>query len=69
MKKEYQMQQFEPKRKFMQVLDKTVLVQLRREARKRGVTVQEVIRTIIIPDWLVQERDRNRFKNGKRKNK
>lgn len=63
------MQQFEPKRKFMQVLDKTVLVQLRREARKRGVTVQEVIRTIIIPDWLVQERNRNRFKNGKRKSR
>lgn len=38
--------------KFMQVLDKTIFLRLKELARARGVTVQELIRVLIIPDWM-----------------
>lgn len=38
--------------KFMQVLDKTIFLRLKELARARGVTVQELIRVLIVPDWM-----------------
>ncbi|TMI15806.1 hypothetical protein E6H35_01445 [Candidatus Bathyarchaeota archaeon] len=38
--------------KFMQVLDRTVYLRLKQLALQRGVTVQELIRVLLIPDWL-----------------
>lgn len=38
--------------KFMQVLEKQIFGKLKIEARKRGVTVQELLRVIVVPDWL-----------------
>jgi hypothetical protein len=40
--------------KFMQVLDRTIFQKLSRSARSRGVTVQELIRAIVIPFWMVK---------------
>ena len=36
----------------MQVLDRAVYVRLKDLAIQRGVTVQELIRVLLIPDWL-----------------
>lgn len=36
----------------MQVLDKGIFLKLKDLARARGVTVQELIRVLIIPDWM-----------------
>ncbi len=38
--------------KFMQVLDRAIFTQLKRLAKSRGVTVQELIRVLVIPDWM-----------------
>jgi hypothetical protein len=36
----------------MQVLDRAVYLRLKQLAHQRGVTVQELIRVLLIPDWL-----------------
>ena len=36
----------------MQVLDKGIFLKLKDLAKARGVTVQELIRVLIIPDWM-----------------
>ena len=36
----------------MQVLDRAVYIRLKDLAIQRGVTVQELIRVLLIPDWL-----------------
>jgi hypothetical protein len=36
----------------MQVLDRAVYLKLKQLAHQRGVTVQELIRVLLIPDWL-----------------
>lgn len=38
--------------KFMQVLDRSIFLKLKDMARIRGVTVQELIRVLVIPDWM-----------------
>ena len=38
--------------KFMQVLDRGIFLKLKELARSRGVTVQELIRVLVIPDWM-----------------
>ena len=38
--------------KFMQVLDRSIFLKLKELARARGVTVQELIRVLVIPDWM-----------------
>ncbi len=38
--------------KFMQVLDRGIFLRLKEIARTRGVTVQELIRVLVIPDWM-----------------
>jgi hypothetical protein len=38
--------------KFMQVLDQGTYKALQREAKARGITVQELIRAVMTPSWL-----------------
>ena len=38
--------------KFMQSLDSQVYIELSRLAKEKGVPVQELIRALIIPDWI-----------------
>jgi hypothetical protein len=38
--------------KFLQTLGQTVYGLLREEARRRGISVQQLLRAIIIPEWL-----------------
>ena len=38
--------------KFMQSLDPEVYAQLRKVAKERGISMQELIRAVIVPDWM-----------------
>jgi len=38
--------------KFMQSLDDEVFATLQKIAKERGIKVQELIRAVIIPEWL-----------------
>ena len=38
--------------KFMQSLNKSFYKQLEDEASRRGTNIQELLRNVIIPDWL-----------------
>jgi len=38
--------------KFMQTLDEEIYDRLAEIAKSRGITIQELIRAVIIPDWL-----------------
>jgi predicted DNA-binding ribbon-helix-helix protein len=38
--------------KFMQTLDNEIYEKLSKIAKKRGITIQELIRAVIIPEWL-----------------
>ena len=49
------------KSKFMQSLDSHVYAELGRLAKEKGVSVQELIRARIIPDWI-----RNQDQKAKR---
>ena len=42
--------------KYMQTLEAKVFSELRRLAKERGVNVQELVRAVIIPDWMRDER-------------
>jgi hypothetical protein len=43
----------------MQTLSPTVYGFLREEARRKGISVQQLLRAIIIPEWLEElEKDR-----------
>lgn len=42
--------------KFMQTLDESVFEILQEKARERGITIQELIRAVIIPEWLKGEK-------------
>ncbi|HEX9196981.1 MAG TPA: hypothetical protein VF906_04220 [Candidatus Bathyarchaeia archaeon] len=46
--------------KFMQVLDRTIFLRLKDLSRRRGVTVQELIRVLVIPDWMRRFEDESR---------
>ena len=48
------------KTKFMQMLDSQTYRALEREAKERGASIQELLRTVIIPDWLLENRKRDR---------
>lgn len=39
-------------KKFLQSLDDGVYKQLDKLAKKRGVNVQELLRAVVIPEWL-----------------
>ncbi len=36
----------------MQTLDDVVYRELDKVARKRGITIQELIRAVIVPEWI-----------------
>jgi len=38
--------------KFMQTVEETVYEELKRLAQERGITLQELLRAIIIPEWV-----------------
>lgn len=41
--------------KFMQSLDPQVYAELRKLAKERGITMQELIRAVIVPDWMKKD--------------
>ena len=41
--------------KFMQSLDPQVYAELRKIAKDRGITMQELIRAVIVPDWMTKD--------------
>jgi hypothetical protein len=51
---------------FVQTLDANVYNVLKTVARARGVSVQELLRTVVVPDWmlLVSRSSRRRVSNG-----
>jgi hypothetical protein len=48
------------KMKFMQMLDSQTYRVLQKEAKNRGASIQELLRTVIIPDWLTEHRRKER---------
>lgn len=38
--------------KFMQTLDDMIYRELEKVAKKRGITIQELIRAVIVPEWI-----------------
>ena len=38
--------------KFMQTLDDFIYKELEKIAKKRGITIQELIRAVIVPEWI-----------------
>jgi predicted DNA-binding ribbon-helix-helix protein len=44
--------------KFMQTLEQEVYNKLQALAKERGITVQELIRAVIIPEWLKEKEKR-----------
>ena len=48
------------KTKFMQMLDSQTYRFLQKEAQDRGASIQELLRTVIIPDWLTENKKRDR---------
>ncbi len=47
--------------KFMQSLDHAVFAELTKIAKERGITMQELIRAVIVPDWM------RKLENGSRR--
>ncbi|HYY90382.1 MAG TPA: CopG family transcriptional regulator [Candidatus Dormibacteraeota bacterium] len=37
--------------KFMQTFDDSIYRELEKEAKRRGVSIQELIRAVIVPEW------------------
>ena len=50
------------KTKFMQMLDSQTFTFLEKEARDRGASIQELLRTVIIPDWLEENKLRGKIR-------
>ncbi len=38
--------------KFMQTLDDIIYRELEKVAKKRGISIQELIRAVIVPEWV-----------------
>jgi len=45
--------------KFMQSLDPQVYAELRKIAKERGITMQELIRAVIVPDWMGKDESKD----------
>ncbi len=43
--------------KFMQTLNDRMYKEIEKMAKKRGVTVQELIRAVVLPEWLAQQEE------------
>jgi len=43
----------------MQSLDPQVYAELRKIAKDRGITMQELIRAVIVPDWMKKDEGTN----------
>lgn len=46
-------------KKFLQSIDDGVYSQLEKLAKKRGVNIQELVRAVIIPEWLENKKGLN----------
>ena len=55
--------------KFMQVLDRGIFLKLKDLARSRGVTVQELIRVLVIPDWMRKSQEETRRVGDRRRHR
>ncbi len=55
--------------KFMQVLDRGIFLKLKDLARRRGVTVQELIRVLVIPDWMRKSQEEVRRTSDRRRHR
>ncbi len=55
--------------KFMQVLDRGIFLKLKDLAKKRGVTVQELIRVLVIPDWMRKSQEDTRRIEDRRRHR
>jgi hypothetical protein len=44
-----------PMAKILQTYDDKIFKLLEEDADKRGVSVQELVRSVIVPDWLKKE--------------
>lgn len=42
-------------KKFLQTLDESIYSKLENLAKKKGITIQELLRAVIIPDWLEKD--------------
>ncbi len=42
--------------KFMQTLNDQMYRELEKIAKKRGVTVQELIRAVVLPEWMIHQK-------------
>jgi predicted DNA-binding ribbon-helix-helix protein len=43
--------------KFMQTLDDDIFQRLNAIANSRGITIQELIRAVIVPEWLKEKKE------------
>jgi hypothetical protein len=55
--------------KFMQVLDRGIFLELKETAKSRGVTVQELIRVLVIPDWMRKSQEETRRTEERRRHR
>jgi hypothetical protein len=55
--------------KFMQVLDRGIFLRLKDLAKSRGVTVQELIRVLVIPDWMRKSQEDTRRIEDRRRHR
>ena len=55
--------------KFMQVLDRGIFLKLKEMAKSRGVTVQELIRVLVIPDWMRKSQEETRRTDKRRRHR
>ena len=46
--------------KFMQTLSDSVYEELEKIARKKGITLQELLRAVIIPEWVQKQEGRGK---------
>jgi len=53
----------------MQVLDRRIFFKLKDMARNRGVTVQELIRVLVIPDWMRKSQEEIRRIEDRRRHR
>src|SRR2546426_8678141 len=53
----------------MQVLDRGIFLKLKALAKSRGVTVQELIRVLVIPDWMRKSQEELRRTEDRRRHR